>query len=1054
MGKKKPTAAEEKAKGNDLFEQGDFAGAVERYTKAIEKSEGDGKGGAGREAERAVYYLNRAQGWLKLSKFASAEADCSSAVALTTSTSASSSSSSSAELKPSSKAYWRRASARKELSSSLAGEAEEGASGWRIKARGAIDDYRKWHALATQEKSADAQSVRIMQEEVEALERKLKQGSTSALLPARNSPSPSVSSGRSPSSSTASSASRGSRREKLNSIHSSHSTLASLWADPVKRGRIITTWAEMAIQDVRKQKVKEAFQGVVDLRTRDGQREYPELILATLSQHSNLLDLISCRALRNPPAFAFHLDHVRAQTVLKSRQPPPLPRSPLYGFGLRARPPPAPAPKPLHEFMQILELPDGPAYGEVVSFNAGNSQKQLDAKKMLEAGEACTMEEGNLMLERQRVLYLGALRAAQSLLSMNDEDDEVDEDAVEEYESRVKARDYAGREEFRLERVEQTVKGFLGYAEDHLDFLRNDSEYVADYVLDRISPSAVPGSPVQRLLVKEEALQLFLNGFARQTLWKEALSLLHHLRQNFPPTLGTSPSFPLPPVYARKIGLVAKLVDAFVDLAFRELTQSVEHSFEEDLRKIGRVEGDDDFFAFLDTVAQLNGLSARTPSSSASTRRDQINPVARMFKSLCAIDPCRYPEKTWEVVAYLNELKTLFDSHPEQKSKLSRRLGEYAEAIELREMLIDSHLPRFNQDWADKSTFLTRVQPLWISMERCWVRSVNNDMAGHFIAQKDDAALQALWTAFDKQCVKDCKALPEQLFDDLLSEKLPERVVAGLAADEEEDEDDGPPPLVEISESEPEDENDGPPPLVQLSDDDDDYLYDFESDEDDYSDDEDDFPRQRAPRPALIEAQPGPSSGATPSARRTAPTVDDAALPDLHELEIRQREMERAEAAGAESTAQRRREKVKTRKGPSAEVREEEWETTESSASETETESAWPEGLILKVSKRAYDIWEQMLGAENSEVAWVDFLMAMRQAGFQSEKGSGSRWKFHPRGPLRHMGTIVFHEPHPASALRVFQVHKIEARLKRRFSLYIDRFQLDTSRREETTGSL
>ncbi|GAA5909646.1 hypothetical protein JCM6882_008454 [Rhodosporidiobolus microsporus] len=1042
MGKKKLSAAEEKTKGNDLFKQGAYAEAVERYTRAIEKSEA----GTGREQERSVYYLNRAQGWLKLDncgqaltsshpsppltyKFAEAESDCTAAISLTTGSSSSPGpSSSSSELKPSSKAYWRRASARKELAATLA--AEEGAAGWRVKARGAIDDYRKWHALAMAEKSADSQSVRIMKEEVEALERK----------------------------------------------------------------------AEMAIGDVRKQKVKEALAGVVDLKTRDGQREYPELLSHTLSTGSNLLDLISARALRAPAAFAFHLDHVRAQTVLKSRQPPPPPRS-LYGYAApRAS---QTRVRPLSEYMQILELPDQPAYGEVVTFNAGNEQRQSDAKKKIERGEACTKEEGELMLERQRVLYLGALSAAQGLLALSEgEEDEVDEEAVEEYEARVKARDYAGREEFRLERVEETVKGFLGYAEDHLEFLRGDSEYVADYVLDRISPSAVPGSPVQRMLVREEALQLFLNAFARQTLWKEALSLLSHLRTNFPPTLGTSPSLPLPPVYARKIGLVAKLVDAFVDLAFRELTQSVEHSFEEDLRKIGNLEADDEFFTFLDVVAQFNGLAARAPSSTA--RREQINPVARMFKALCAIDPSRNPEKTWEVVACLNELKTLFEAHPEQKSKLSRRLveglGEYAEAIELREMLLDSHLPRFNKDWADKSTFLSRVQPLWISLERCWVKSVSNDMAGHFIAQKDDTALQSLWSAFDKQCLKDCRALPEQLFDDLLSDKPAERAPAPTASDDEDEggESDGPPPLVEISESESEDEDDGPPPLVQLSDEDDLPDMDYGSeDDDDYSDD-DEYrsvreeyaaslraaieegqsaratpprprlnrhrlaaqQRQQAPRPAPREPQPGPSSGTAPAAsqRRAAPAVDEAALPDLHELEIRQRERERAaEADAGQAQGQVRREKVKTRKGPSGEDKEKEWETTESSASETETEAAWPEGLILKVSKRGYDVWEQVLGGENirrSDVAWTDFLMAMHQIGFQADKGSGSRWKFHPRGPLKHMGTIVFHEPHPASTLRVFQVHKIEARLKRRFGLHIERFELDRSRRDEVRSNL
>lgn len=47
---------------------------------------------------------------------------------------------------------------------------------------------------------------------------------------------------------------------------------------------------------------------------------------------------------------------------------------------------------------------------------------------------------------------------------------------------------------------------------------------VADYVLDRISPSVKPETPVQKLLVKEEALQLFLNGYARQVRFSLSLS--------------------------------------------------------------------------------------------------------------------------------------------------------------------------------------------------------------------------------------------------------------------------------------------------------------------------------------------------------------------------------------------------------------------------------------------------------------------------------------------------------------------------------------------------
>ncbi|GAA5943802.1 hypothetical protein JCM10213_007721 [Rhodosporidiobolus nylandii] len=1085
MGKKKLTPTEEKLKGNELFKLGDFNGAVDRYTRAIEKSAPtETRHGEDGQA-RSVYHLNRAQAWLKLEKWVEAEADCTTAIALCEGAGAGK--------KASSKAYWRRAMARKQLGTAGREDGAEGERAWRIKCRAAIDDYRKWHHLATEERTADQQSVRLMQDECEALEKRLKQDTSSATpsTPSRApgvSPSPAQAPTRAPSTSNA----------RLAAIHESHASLRDLWAN--EKGKIITAWAECAIKDVRVAKVKEAFRGIEGFKVggREEGREFPELRPDTLATHSNLLDLISSRALRAPPAFAFHLDHVRAQTVLKSRQPPPPPR--LYGYGV---PRPAPAPQaPLSGYMQILERSSGDSatFGEVVTFNAGNSQKQHDAKKKIAHGEACTLAEGELMLQRQAVLYTGALNAARVLLQMNP-DGEVDEEAVEEYEARVKGRDYAGREEYRLERVEETVRGFLGYAEDHLEFLRTDSEYVVDYVLDRISPSVKPNTPVQRLLVKEEALQLFLNAYARQTLWKECLLIISDLKSNFPASLGTSPSVPLPPQYTRKIGLLAKLVDAFVDLAFRELSQSVEHSFEKEFAKMGRESADDEFFAFLDMIAEFQapGLAPRRPTAN----RSQVDPLARMFRALTQIDPQRNPEKTWEVVACLNELKALFEARPEQKSRLSRRLveglGEYAEAIELREMLLDSHLPRYNKDWADKSTFLANVQPLWISLERCWVKSVTNEMAGEFLQKKTDAALQAMWSAFDRQTSKDCKNLPGTLFDDLLStdpNKPANSFLNQKKEEEEDEEDDGPPPLVEISSDEEEaSDPDEPPPLASLSDleDSEDSMPDLDYGSDsDYDDAREEYAaalrdtlaaargaRQAAappPRPRLNrhrlraqrtprqqrepvrEPEAGPSSGTAPSARRAARPIDPDAVPDHHEMEIRQRERAAAAAAGeAEHEPRVKKEKVKTRKGPSREESQTEWETTESSASETETEAKLPEGFVFKVARKYYDVWEQMLGGEGvrrSDVAWQDFRQAMEHIGFQAEKGSGSRWKFHPRGELRALGTIVIHEPHPASTMRVFQVHKVEARLQRRYGLHIDRFVIDTSRRDEARSAL
>ncbi|GAA5864476.1 hypothetical protein JCM8547_005555 [Rhodosporidiobolus lusitaniae] len=172
-------------------------------------------------------------------------------------------------------------------------------------------------------------------------------------------------------------------------------------------------------------------------------------------------------------------------------------------------------------------------------------------------------------------------------------------------------------------------------------------------------------------------------------------------------------------------------------------------------------------------------------------------------------------------------------------------------------------------------------------------------------------------------------------------------------------------------------------------------------------------------------------------------------------MEMRQREARTAGEVG-EGEGGRKKEKVETRKGPSGEASgsatETGGETTATETSESETEAQLPDGFTFKVrlNRRYYDVWEQMLGGENirrAGVAWSDFRQAMEHIGFQAEKGSGSRWKFHPRGELKAMGIIVIHEPHPSSAMRVFRVHKVEACLQRRYGLHINRFEIDDRRR-------
>jgi hypothetical protein len=148
------------------------------------------------------------------------------------------------------------------------------------------------------EKSVDANSVKVMKEDVEALEKKVRsrclhssfhplasgeqdliqvyvpvvqlRSDSTTFHTAGSSPSPAPSPARPRPSTNPSSP----LSSKLRAIHLAHSELSSLWA--AKKGRIITAWADLSIKELRVQKCKEACNGLVPVGL-EGQRDYPEV---------------------------------------------------------------------------------------------------------------------------------------------------------------------------------------------------------------------------------------------------------------------------------------------------------------------------------------------------------------------------------------------------------------------------------------------------------------------------------------------------------------------------------------------------------------------------------------------------------------------------------------------------------------------------------------------------------------------------------------------------------------------------------------------------------
>ncbi|KAK7224168.1 hypothetical protein V2G26_012171 [Clonostachys chloroleuca] len=93
------------------------------------------------------------------------------------------------------------------------------------------------------------------------------------------------------------------------------------------------------------------------------------------------------------------------------------------------------------------------------------------------------------------------------------------------------------------------------------------------------------------------------------------------------------------------------------------------------------------------------------------------------------------------------------------------------------------------------------------------------------------------------------------------------------------------------------------------------------------------------------------------------------------------------------------------------------------------------------VRNRAYRTFEVVfhvpsLDAPPGELAWTDFLHAMRAVGFNSEKLYGSVWRFIPKdGKVLGESAINFHEPHPSGKLSFWTARRYGRPLTRNYGI-------------------
>jgi hypothetical protein len=87
----------------------------------------------------------------------------------------------------------------------------------------------------------------------------------------------------------------------------------------------------------------------------------------------------------------------------------------------------------------------------------------------------------------------------------------------------------------------------------------------------------------------------------------------------------------------------------------------------------------------------------------------------------------------------------------------------------------------------------------------------------------------------------------------------------------------------------------------------------------------------------------------------------------------------------------------------------------------TENVTTEEHDTIFKLNARALKVFKTIFFTPSSnavpgEVAWTDFLYAMKAVGFAPEAMGGSEWHFHPETvDVKH--GIVFHSPHPNSKM-------------------------------------
>ncbi|GAA6044025.1 hypothetical protein JCM8097_004308 [Rhodosporidiobolus ruineniae] len=952
------TADDFYAEGRKVSAKGAWDLAVERYSRAQKLCKPDAH-----PTQRALYFACRSRCHLRLKDYLKAELDSRCALRLVVG----------------------KTSSTFELESALSDE-------WLQ----LIEEWKEALSKVTEEKTYPTAKVRGVLEELEVQVDKLDDDLEEA-------PHPRPRSGIMPREAVLSTSSdditivplstkSSSIAEKLHTIHSAHNALSILWKE--KGDNLVAAWRNMPDEPDRLFLCADAV-GRDDTVDKDDWELHPELEYGELYLKDHLLDLISTRALRSPDISAFLVD---LPSIRSSVSPCNTSLSSLIS-PLTLDPSSSPVPS---KIMLLTDDPYGAPYGSILSPSSAPSAADRAAlRRAFVEGEACTPAEGEALIERQRLLYIVALRAAR-LLYLADPDAEDREQARQySFPWRYGTRAFEGRKTRDGGWYETVFRDLSERAEEQYELLSQDPEDLANRLYDSASS---PNGRVKLSHAKAALRRLVLNTYTRHYLLQE-IDEAYSAAFGFSRQLGSSSSVPLPRDYERRMSTFAALLDEYVKVVWSGFVASVRSNYGSP------------------TMADL--------------RRFEVAyaPLSLLFQKAATLDPLEHIYEVLDLFGYIGEY-TKYSSvltlrgFPVISSEIPYQLRlifeEVRDILRLRESVVDTHRPRFNRDEVNISNFLNGLPDLLSKLSHSFNAAITPGDLVDFLNSPSDALLDS----FLDRVSSDLDSDPDSLFSALLTDFDNDTPVTrpGYESSEEEESDVDSLELPELEEVEVPIEQRAVPPTVAI-----------------------------AHAPSLdIESEEEETDGGGRrielfSMRMMGSDEEDEEEEEEEEEAEVEVEVPRRRVREQTSTPKTKRWHERLASRPERESKRAKKVVEAKEAVKGQTQRfELPKTVVFEVRPKIMEYWEKLLGGRNlkrSRLSQNGFLHAVHAIGFTCQPAQDGGMIFPSYNPawqhLKKCKPMLFHQAHIGGKYFIeTQVFDLRHRLHEHYGFTIDHFTI------------